>query len=32
MYSKDCRCIIINMYNELKNYNIIGKERKNFIL
>ena len=31
MYSKDMRGMLINMYNELKNYNIIGTERKNFI-
>ena len=31
MYSKDTRDMLINMYNELKNYNIIGTERKNFI-
>ena len=28
MYSKDMRSMLINMYNELKNYNIIGTERK----
>ncbi len=31
MHSKNIRDMLINMYKELKNYNIIGTERKNFI-
>jgi hypothetical protein len=31
MYSTFTKNAVINIYNELKNYNIIGKQRKDFI-
>ena len=31
MYSTFTKNTIINIYNELKNYNIIGQQRKDFI-
>ena len=31
MYSNYTKNSVINIYNELKNYNIIGQQKKDFI-